>query len=464
MAKEQKTQNIVTKKHISRQDRENKQTKTITIISIGTGVIVLGLVLFGLVNQFLIRPQTTIATVGETKIKAGEFESFVQYSRVQLINQAYQYYNLQQQFGQFGGDFLQPAIGIVTQLTQPIPFAREVLDEMINNIIIREEAERLGISVSQEEIDQAIYSAFGFFPKGTLTPTVTATILPSPTYSETQLSLAGITSTPNQPAENVENLNSAENNIGLNQAPEDPANDIEIDLANTSEEPESIIGEEENNIEATPTITVTPTPYTTQVFGQNIKDFNKAYRLYNFDIQHLREIFKTKLLSEKIVEQITQDIPTTKDEVWARHILVETQEEALEIIDKLNEGGDFKSLARLYSTDESNKENGGDLGWFDENTMVPSFSKAAFSLQEGEISQPVESSFGYHIIQVIGKRVSQIMPAELQQIQQVYLESWLSDKRAARNDIVINPDWEKYAPSKPEVPQDFVAALLSQGQ
>jgi len=466
MAKKQKTKNLTTKKHLSRERREAKQSKIILAIAISTGVIILGLVFYGLINQFIIHPQSTIATVGETRIKAGEFESFVQYTRAQSLNQALQYYNLQQQFGSLGGDFLQPAISIVSQLIQPIPFARDVLDEMINNVIIGEEAAKLAISVSQEEIDQAIYSAFGFFPDGTLTPTVTATIMPSPTFSETQLAIITLTSTPTQIAEETDDQQIAGENSDFGQTSEDLSANGDEGLTGITSE--NIVAT--NNagssaaIEPTPTITVTPTPYTTQVFARNVKDFNKAYRPYGFDYEQLRMIFKYQLLREKLTANIGQDVPRTKDEVWARHILVETEEEALEVLDRLENGEDFHALAELYSLDESNKEKGGDLGWFDDKTMVPSFSIAAFSLAEGEISEPIESSFGFHIIQVIGKRVSQISAAELQQLKQDAFDTWLSGIRAARNDIEINPNWEKYAPTKPEVPQQFVSELFSQGQ
>ncbi|RME73865.1 MAG: parvulin peptidyl-prolyl isomerase, partial [Planctomycetota bacterium] len=71
---------------------------------------------------------------------------------------------------------------------------------------------------------------------------------------------------------------------------------------------------------------------------------------------------------------------------------------AREVLEKLRAGGDFAALAREYSDDPSAAQNGGDLGAFSRSQMVPEFAEAAFRLKVGEISEPVKSPFGYHII------------------------------------------------------------------
>jgi len=88
-----------------------------------------------------------------------------------------------------------------------------------------------------------------------------------------------------------------------------------------------------------------------------------------------------------------------KEQVQARHILVATEEEALDIIKQLKEGADFAELAQEKSLDTGSKFYGGELGIFVYEDMVPEFSKAAFALAEGAISAPVQTQFGYHIIQ-----------------------------------------------------------------
>lgn len=474
MAKNKQIKKVVTKKHVAREQREAEQTRLILIIAIVIGVIVVGLVAFGLINQTIIRPRTAVARVDDTNITVRQFETYVQYTRVQLLNQAFQYYTFHQQFGEFGGNFLQTAQSIVMELTQPVTLGRTVLDEMIDNIIIKEEAEKRGITVSDAEIDQAVQAAFGFYPDGTPTPTVTATILPSPTYSESQLSLIN---TPTAVAEEVDPIENEENETSILENDESEIGDTEVsdeeklipeDEETTQDELVEEVSEPDIDTtpEATPTITLTPTPYTTAIFGENIREFEKLYALYNFDINDLREIFRVQLLREKLIEAVELDIETTKNEVWARHILVaeEDYDLALEILSRLDEGENFIDLAAVYSIDESNKDRGGDLGWFDENTMVPEFSEAAFSLNEGEISEPIRTTFGYHIIQVIGKRESQILPAEVLQQRQQAFSLWLTEKRDSRDDIEIIDGWDQFVPLTPEVPQQFMFELYQQPQ
>jgi parvulin-like peptidyl-prolyl isomerase len=352
------------------------------------------------------------------------------------------------------------------QLTQPISLGRDVLDEMIDTLMIREEAAKRGITVSEEEIDRAVEAAFGFFPDGTPTPTVTSTILPSPTYSETQQALIN---TPTPLVEEGEELDAEQT-----PTEEDSLSDAEDTAEAFEQEIEEAISEEIDTTEpgadftatpeVTPTITLTPTPYTTEMFDRNIRDFNDMYAMYNIDIDDLRGIFEDQLYREKLVEEITQDLPTIREEVRARHILVESYEEALNVKSLLDEGEDFYTLAGTYSIDASNREQGGDLGWFDENTMVPEFTEAAFSMDEGEISDPVETTFGFHIIQVTGKREHQIPPAEFSQVKQRAFNEWLAEHRETRTDITIFEGWDAYVPTIPEVPQQFIAELFQQPQ
>lgn len=93
-----------------------------------------------------------------------------------------------------------------------------------------------------------------------------------------------------------------------------------------------------------------------------------------------------------------------EDEVQARHILVDTEEKAKEIADKLAKGEDFAKLAAENSKDPGSKDDGGKLGFFGKGQMVKEFEDAAFALQKGEVSKPVKSQFGWHIIKVEDRR------------------------------------------------------------
>lgn len=104
-------------------------------------------------------------------------------------------------------------------------------------------------------------------------------------------------------------------------------------------------------------------------------------------------------------EKSLKDSPA-QEEIHARHILVKTEAEAIEIIAALKKGGDFVELAKAKSTDGSAKE-GGDLGFFGHDDMVPEFADAAFALKPGEITQtPVKTQFGFHVIKLEERRKS----------------------------------------------------------
>lgn len=92
------------------------------------------------------------------------------------------------------------------------------------------------------------------------------------------------------------------------------------------------------------------------------------------------------------------------EQVKAKHILLDDENTAKDIIKKLEAGEDFAELAKEHSTDPTAKDNGGELGYFPKGAMVPEFEEAAFSLEVGKISEPVKSSFGYHVIIVEDKK------------------------------------------------------------
>ena len=105
-----------------------------------------------------------------------------------------------------------------------------------------------------------------------------------------------------------------------------------------------------------------------------------------------------KKVYDDAVKQVTSDV-----EVHARHILVKTEEEAKAVVAELKKGADFAELAKTKSTDPGASD-GGDLGFFTKDQMVPEFSAVAFTLEPGKISDPVKSQFGWHVIKVEEKR------------------------------------------------------------
>ena len=126
--------------------------------------------------------------------------------------------------------------------------------------------------------------------------------------------------------------------------------------------------------------------------------------------QLMQKIFLDKIIKENITEdkikaqyKIMAEDQAKKEEYKVSHILVKTEEEAKDIKKKLDKGGDFAALAKEFSLD-NNKDDGGSLGYFSSGQMVPAFEEATASLKIGEISAPVKTDFGYHIIKLEDKR------------------------------------------------------------
>jgi len=147
-------------------------------------------------------------------------------------------------------------------------------------------------------------------------------------------------------------------------------------------------------------------------------------------------ILRPMVLKTKLETALAGNIPKTEEMVHARHILVATQAQADDIRSQLAKGADFATLAQKYSTDTGTKNNGGDLGWFPHGVMVSQFDQAAFSLKVGEISQPVKTQFGYHIIQVLAKDPNHPLDAQqvLQAKDQAY-QGWLSKAQGDQSKV-----------------------------
>ncbi len=107
--------------------------------------------------------------------------------------------------------------------------------------------------------------------------------------------------------------------------------------------------------------------------------------------------------AKKIYDQRVAQLKS-ENEVAARHILVDNEEKAIEILAKIKAGGDFAALAKENSTDTGSKEQGGFLGYFGRGQMIPEFEKAAFTMIEGQVSEPVKTNFGWHIIKLEDRR------------------------------------------------------------
>ncbi|MCA1066631.1 peptidylprolyl isomerase (plasmid) [Rossellomorea sp. AcN35-11] len=139
--------------------------------------------------------------------------------------------------------------------------------------------------------------------------------------------------------------------------------------------------------------------------GMTIEDVKSDIEL-NLSIEEIL-LKQVKVTEEELVGYFEENknLYHTPEQVSASHILVEEEETAKEVKEKLDKGADFSKLAKEYSTDEKAGIDGS-LGYFGKGQMVPEFEEVAFSIEIGEISQPVKTDFGYHIIKVDDKKAA----------------------------------------------------------
>jgi peptidyl-prolyl cis-trans isomerase C len=147
----------------------------------------------------------------------------------------------------------------------------------------------------------------------------------------------------------------------------------------------------------------------------------------------LREMYFDKVIkgsvSDADARQLYDDqvkLLKPEEEVQARHILVETEDKAKELKAEIDKGGDFAALAKEHSQDPGSKEDGGNLGYFGRGQMVPQFEEAAFKLQKGEVSEPLQTQFGWHLVKLDDRRAKQ--PPAFEVVKDRIVQSMLLQK------------------------------------
>jgi len=146
----------------------------------------------------------------------------------------------------------------------------------------------------------------------------------------------------------------------------------------------------------------------------------------------LQQEAKTALTDEALKQTYDEAVKSMsgQEEVHARHILVEGEDEAKAILEQLKGGADFAKLAKEKSKDPGAAE-GGDLGYFTKDQMVPEFADVAFKMYPGQLSNPVKTQFGWHVIKVEDKRIKQ--PPEFEKVKD-QIEAYLA--RKAQSDFI----------------------------
>ena len=384
----------VTKKHLARAQREQRQRAVILSIAIGITIIVSGLLLFGVVGNFV----TPVAVVNGENISAGDFRGRVRLAQADIINQAI---------------FQDQTEGLQARLDDAETLGQSVLNQIIDEVLIRQEVERKGETVTEGEIESTIAEAFGYYPEGTSTPFPTFT--PNPTLT----ALAAITPT----------------------TTEGPT---------PTSSPTITPG-------PSPTITPTRTPlptateYTEEAYLENYEFTLDGLDLrFNVSEKYFREQFRAQLYRKKLFDFFENEVPRIQEHVNARHILVEEEETALEVLAQLTEGESFEAMALEYSTDESNKERAGALGWFARGRMVDDFETAVFNAEVGLIAEPIQTSFGWHIVEILELETRELDVYGHQLAVQTAFNSWLIDIHTEAA-IEISKNWVDRLPDPPNI-------------
>jgi parvulin-like peptidyl-prolyl isomerase len=212
-----------------------------------------------------------------------------------------------------------------------------------------------------------------------------------------------------------------------------------------------------------------------QVGGEEA--FEEIIEQNNLSEEEVDDQLRDLAYQEQVQEALTEDVEVTDEEVAAfyeenadtrygevasaRHILVESEEEAEEALERVEEGEEFASVAEDMSTDTASAEQGGDLGEFTRDRMVPEFADAVFEAEPGELVGPVETQFGYHVIEVTERsdgptldEASDDIREELrQQREQEAVQAWLAE-RNREADVEVNPRFGQWDPEMGQVVVD----------
>jgi parvulin-like peptidyl-prolyl isomerase len=429
--------------------REKKQNRLILIGFIITAILIVGMVGYALLYDKVIKNHIAVAKVDHTRIDNDYFVNRVRLERNAYIQQysiLYAQYQMFADSAEYQQYFLSQMQQVQSVLADYESFGQNVLDSMVDDQVIAIEAKKMGIEVSDADVNELLMELFNYYPSGTPTPEPTSTPWSTPTVSEAEQALLGYTPTPATAA--------TEEVVPTEVVATETQETVEATETATAEAEATEATATPAEAAATATVAATATPYTEELYQQSFNDYISSLEAIDVSEKYLREYVSHYLLDQKVQQQIYDEVPVVQEQVWARHILVETEDEAKDVLARLDAGEDWNALAAELSLDTSNNTTGGDLGWFPKGYMVAPFEDAAFALGVGEISQPVETDYGWHIIQVIGHEERALSADDYDYAQQLHYQQWLDDAKASMT-IKINDVWKDIVPQDPTISADM---------
>ena len=370
----------LTRKQRSYQEREKRIQKFLLWGVAAVGIVVMGVLVYGLVVEKIIKAREPVAIVGNVPVTTAEFQARTRFVQMQMQTELQYWVNQQQALDptdtsmQFYLEYIQGNIrNLQTQLSpENAPVIEEqALDQLIQEELVRQEAEHRGITVAPEKVQQEIEQFFGY-DRNPVTPT------PAPS--------------PTPPLTPTEALTPVPTTVPL----------------------------------------PTPTPMTEDEFQQLYTTYLKqSLKPLDISERQFRSWVEASLLIEKLREQIEAQVPATAEQVELRTMSVDSEERANELVARLDAGEDFPTLADELEEDEQVTGHSIELDWLPrsilERDLGPELADLAFSLEVGEHSQPVPEDGGmwYTIIQVVGHEEHELEPFARQQLGADAFQEWL---------------------------------------
>ena len=413
------------------QSRAERESRVQRRVLIGTGItiaLVVLLLLGAVVSELFVTPNAVTATVAGEAISISDFQDRVRLERAILNTRITSYVSLLSGSGLDPNQFVgqEPLRGWLSRVNDSDQLGTGVLDEMIEDILIRREADARGLGVDQAAIDRQIDDFLGLEAPGQENG---AEVEPSPTAVPAATRTPFVSPTPREVASPTLTPAVAESTATATAT------------AVT---------------ETTPTLTPVPPTATLTVAEQRerqselretvLGDLAGSARISE---ERLSDYFRGLALREALTIALDESGDTLLY-VNARHILVGSETEAEDLLAALADGDSFAALAQANSLDTSSGANGGELGWAPVSNYVRPFAEAVTGAAPGETVGPVQSEFGWHLIQLRASEERSATATLLENARVAAFRNWLDDRRAELEaDIEISEIWAENVPDDP---------------
>lgn len=396
-------------------------------------ILILGI---GAYYQYIHLPRQTVAAVNDDTINR---DDYWEYRRYELLNQINQY----QQFAQMmEGEQSEQYVQLAQEANQEFEDVENAsidprtVDEMITDKILMDALDEFGLEITEEEIDDRLVEFF--------TGTSISDEDPGPSADPTAEAWATATAEAQQ-EEQEEQEEEAEADAEDGDSSENDSENETDDASENSDENENETDEDENPFDdaaddeedaGTPEPEPTPGDEEIRLTAEANQEDHEEFLLDRAGISHdefVEMFILPEIAQEKIQAHLAEDVPTRGEQVEAAHILVATEDASQIVYEDLTEDdADFADLAEQQSTDESTAPNGGELGWFPRGIMVDEFDEVVFDMEVGEISEPFQTDFGWHVVTVLDRDDDRPINLQtLQQLRQQAFDDWLEEQREA---------------------------------